>query len=117
MARWPTQPAWFFRAAVSGPTSPFCPTTQGFRRFAESADFGTLQGDDRLLALNTLLVEDGAVLDVAPGVDAGTLLLIHIGSDLNGAPASFHPRHAVRLAAGAALTLVDISAGQRYLPA
>ncbi len=82
-----------------------------FRRFAESADFGTLQGDDRLLALNTLLVEDGAVLDVAPGVDAGTLLLIHIGSDLNGAPASFHPRHAVRLAAGAALTLVDISAG------
>jgi Fe-S cluster assembly protein SufD len=40
------------------------------------------------------------------------LLLINIGADLHGQPAAFHPRHAVRLAAGAALTLVDISAGQ-----
>jgi Fe-S cluster assembly protein SufD len=82
-----------------------------FLRFADFPDFAATGGDDRLLALNTLLAEDGAVLDVAPGVDAGTLLLIHIGSDLNGAPPSFHPRHVVRLGAGAALTLVDISAG------
>jgi Fe-S cluster assembly protein SufD len=81
------------------------------RRFAGHADRASLAGQDRLLALNTLLAEDGALLDVAAGVDAGTLLLIHMGADLLGKPAAFHPRHGLRLAAGAALTLVDISAG------
>ena len=82
------------------------------RRFAGHAEPGFAPADDRLVALNTLLAEDGALLDVAAGVDAGTLLLIHMGADLSGTPAAFHPRHAVRLAQGAALTLVDISAGQ-----
>ena len=80
-------------------------------RFSDVPDFTGGGTDDRLLALNTLLAEDGAVLDVAPGTDAGVLVLIHIGCDLNGAPASFHPRHRVRLGAGATLTLVDIAAG------
>jgi len=80
-------------------------------RFSDVPDFAGGGTDDRLLALNTLLAEDGAVLEVAPGIDAGVLVLIHIGSDLNGAPASFHPRHRVRLGAGATLTLVDIAAG------
>jgi Fe-S cluster assembly protein SufD len=80
------------------------------RRFAGHAADGA-PDDDRLVALNTLLAEDGALLDVAAGVDAGVLLLIHMGADLSGTPAAFHPRHSLRMAAGAALTLVDISAG------
>jgi Fe-S cluster assembly protein SufD len=65
-----------------------------------------------IVTLNTLLAEDGAVLDIPAGRDAGTLLLINLGADLAGHPAAFHPRHTLRLAAGAALTLVDISAGR-----
>jgi Fe-S cluster assembly protein SufD len=38
-------------------------------------------------------------------------LLIHIGMEMAGKPAAFHPRHAVHLGAGAALTLVEIGAG------
>jgi Fe-S cluster assembly protein SufD len=80
-------------------------------RLSDVPDFAAGRADNQLLALNTLLAEDGAVLEVAPGIDAGVLVLIHIGSDLNGAPASFHPRHRVRLGAGASVTLVDIAAG------
>jgi len=95
-----------FRADLS-----ILPERARFLRFADFPDFAAARGDDRLLALNTLLAEDGAVLDVASGTDAEILVMIHLGSDLNGAPASFHPRHIVRLGAGAALTLVDIGAG------
>jgi Fe-S cluster assembly protein SufD len=101
-----------FAAGRFRPDLSILPTNVRFRRFADIADFAGARGDDRLLALNTLLAEDGAVLDVAPGVDAGLLMVIHLGSDLNGVPASFHPRHVVRLGAGAALTLVDIGAGE-----
>jgi Fe-S cluster assembly protein SufD len=81
------------------------------RRFAGHSEEQPAPGEDRLLALNTLLAEDGAILNVAAGTDAGTLLLIHIGMEMAGKPAAFHPRHAVHLGAGAALTLVEISAG------
>jgi Fe-S cluster assembly protein SufD len=67
---------------------------------------------DPLLALNAMLAEDGAVLDVPAGVDAGTIVLVHMGHDLQGRAASFHPRHVIRLGEGASLTLVEISAGQ-----
>jgi Fe-S cluster assembly protein SufD len=82
------------------------------RRFAGHPETPDPDEEDSLLALNTLLAEDGALLDVADSTDAGTLLLIHMGADLSGKPAAFHPRHCIRLGAGAALTLVEISAGR-----
>ena len=66
---------------------------------------------DALGALNLLLAEDGAVLDLPEGVDGGTILLESRGSS-PGRPASFHPRHRVRLRAGASLTLVDVNRGE-----
>jgi Fe-S cluster assembly protein SufD len=88
------------------------PEGVSLRFFADAPYFQPQADRGAIVTLNTLLAEDGVVLDVAAGVDAGTLLLINIGADLHGQPAAFHPRHAVRLAAGAALTLVDIAAGQ-----
>jgi Fe-S cluster assembly protein SufD len=78
-----------------------------FRRFA--GEFGPLTRPDRdpLVALNTMLAEDGAALSVAPGIDAGLLLLVSLGTD----HAAFHPRHTIKLAAGARLTLLELSLG------
>ena len=67
---------------------------------------------ERIVALNTMLAEDGAKISVAAGVDAGTLLLVSLGLDANGRAVAFHSRHSVRLAAGAALTLIEISVGE-----
>jgi Fe-S cluster assembly protein SufD len=58
-----------------------------------------------------MLAEDGAAIEVAAGVDGGTLMLVSLGADAHGKPVSFHPRHAVRVGAGASLTLVEINAG------
>ncbi len=67
---------------------------------------------ERLVALNTMLAADGAELSVAAGVDAGTVVLVSLG----GEGVAFHPRHAVHLARGAKLTLIEICAGEgRYL--
>jgi Fe-S cluster assembly protein SufD len=82
----------------------------GFARFADQPDFGTLTWPDRepLVALNTMLTEDGAVLDVPAGQDAGTVQLISIATS----DADFHPRHCIRLGENARLALLEISAGQ-----
>jgi Fe-S cluster assembly protein SufD len=81
--------------------------------FAEDAAFGTLARPDRerLVALNTMLAEDGAIIEVAEGVDAGTLLLVSLGRDIHGTPIAFHPRHAIRLATGARLNVIEIFCG------
>jgi Fe-S cluster assembly protein SufD len=70
--------------------------------------YGTLARPEaeKLVALNTMLAEDGADLTVADGVDAGTLQLISLATG-----GAFHPRHAVRLGRGARLTLVEASTG------
>lgn len=62
---------------------------------------------DKLVALNTMLAEDGADLAVPEGVDAGTVVLVSLGV---GASA-FHPRHAIRMAPGSRMTLIEIFAG------
>jgi Fe-S cluster assembly protein SufD len=88
------------------------------RSFAASADFGLLARPehDRMVALNTMLAEDGAIIEVPANVDAGALLLISVGHDIHGTAVAFHPRHAVRLAEGAALTVVELACGQgQYL--
>jgi Fe-S cluster assembly protein SufD len=66
---------------------------------------------EQLVALNTMLAEDGAAIEVAAGTDGGTLLLASIGSGPAARPVAFHPRHAVRLGAGAALTLLEVAVG------
>ncbi len=93
------------------------PTGGGFRRFGVAADFGRLARPDLqpLVALNTMLAEDGVLLDVADGVDAGTIQLVSIGLDLDSVAVAFHPRHAIRLGAAAKLALIEVSLGQgRY---
>jgi Fe-S cluster assembly protein SufD len=70
-----------------------------------------------LAALNGMLFEDGLVVDVPAGVDGGVLELLSLATESERAPA-FHPRHLVRLGAGARLTLIEEAmgpAGTRYL--
>jgi Fe-S cluster assembly protein SufD len=86
----------------------------GFAHFADQPDFGTLSWPDRepMVALNTMLAQDGAALHVPAGFDAGVLQLVSIAVG----DGDFHPRHSIRLAKGAKLTVVEISSGQgRYL--
>ncbi len=61
---------------------------------------------EKLVALNTMLAEDGADIEVADGVDAGTLVLASLATG-----GAFHPRHAIRLGTGARLTLVEVNLG------
>ncbi|BDG71307.1 Fe-S cluster assembly protein SufD [Roseomonas fluvialis] len=63
-----------------------------------------------LTALNTMLFEDGLFLDVPAGVDGGLLELISVAVD-PGRPFAFHPRHLLRLGAGARLTLIETAIG------
>jgi Fe-S cluster assembly protein SufD len=80
-----------------------------FAPFADRGEFGTLARPDSepLVALNTMLAEDGASLLVPADTDGGRLMLVNFATDR----ASFHPRHAVHLAAGARLTLLELSLG------
>ena len=98
-----------FRADLSA-------SVPGFACFADQPDFGELSWPDRdpIVALNTMLAEDGAVLTVPAGVDLGLVRLAHTGIDGTSA----HPRHTIRLDAGARLTLIETSSGMgKYLHA
>ncbi len=79
--------------------------------FSDAPRFALATKGDALVTLNTLLAEDGAVLELGDGVDGGTIVLMHVGADINGTPAAFHPRHRVRLGRDAKLTLIEISTG------
>ncbi len=67
---------------------------------------------DAMAALNTMLAGDGALIEVAAGVDAGTILLVSLGSGAAERPVAFHPRHSVQLGDGGRLTLLEISLGE-----
>ena len=70
-----------------------------------------------LAALNGMLFEDGLVVDVPAGIAGGVLELLSLATESDRAPA-YHPRHLVRLGAGASLTIVETAAGPagaRYL--
>jgi Fe-S cluster assembly protein SufD len=71
---------------------------------------------DQLLALNTMLAEDGLVIEVPEGQDAGSLLLASLTLELPGHhPVACHPRHRITVHKGARLTLIDMAAGHgRY---
>jgi Fe-S cluster assembly protein SufD len=94
------------------------PTTVAFQRFADAAEFGSLSRpqEQPVVALNTMLAEDGAILSVADGVDAGTILLVNLAAETEGRTVAFHPRHSIRLGAGARLTILELCLGRgRYL--
>jgi len=73
---------------------------------------GTLAplADHPMNALNTLMFEDGLVVDVPAGKDAGHLELLSIAVD-PGRPFAFHPRHILRIGAGARLSLLETALG------
>ncbi|HYZ31446.1 MAG TPA: Fe-S cluster assembly protein SufD [Crenalkalicoccus sp.] len=79
---------------------------------------GTLARPEELplVALNTMLFEDGVVVTVPAGVQGGVLDLVSIAS-ASERPAAFHPRHLIRLEEGASLTLIETAVGgaARYL--
>ncbi len=62
-----------------------------------------------MVTLNAMLFEDGLVLDVAEGADAGPVELLSFAS--GEAAGSFHPRHLIRLARGARMTLIETATG------
>ena len=94
-----------FQEGLSSPPSRFTA-----RLFRDDPAMATPADGDAVAALNALLAEDGAVLDVPEGVDGGLLVIESRGSAV-GRPASFHPRHRVRLGAGARLAIVEVSSG------
>lgn len=72
------------------------------------AGVGSDAPDHPVVALNTMLAEEGATVHVPAGTDAGRLVLISLCS----AGADAHLRHRVVLERGARLSLVEIAAGE-----
>ena len=120
----PSQPSLTQMAKIEGPRLVFVdgrfradlsvlPVNVTVESFADAPDFGTLSRPDRdnLVALNTMLAEDGAVIAVPDGVDGGILQIITLATEGNGRAIAFHPRHAIRLGRGACLRVLEISAG------
>ncbi|MXP62269.1 Fe-S cluster assembly protein SufD [Roseomonas sp. M0104] len=105
-----------FRADLSDPEAPV-------RNLADH--LGAAEGllgslarteDLPLVALNTAMFEDGALIDLAAGEDGGVVELLHV--TLADRPVAVHPRHLVRLGAGAKLVLIERNWGHgegRYL--
>jgi Fe-S cluster assembly protein SufD len=96
-----------YRADMSDPPP-------GFVSFAERPAFGRPAGigEHPMVALNTMLAEDGVVLDVAAGSDAGAIHLVSIATAMPGHATGFHPRHLIRLGHGARLSLIETAQGE-----
>lgn len=97
-----------YRADLSTP-----PEAARFTRFAEHPVFGPLARPDReqMVALNTMLAEDGASIEVAANTDAGVIHLISLATVTPAGASDFHPRHSIRLGAGATLVVLETSIG------
>lgn len=63
-----------------------------------------------VVALNTMLFEDGLLLDLPAGIEAGALELLSLVTHTER-PIAFHPRHLIRIGEGASLTLIETSLG------
>ncbi len=68
-----------------------------------------------VVALNAMLWEDGLFLDLPPGTQGGTLELLSLAAHA-ARPIAFHPRHVIRLAEGASLTLLETALGPDGAP-
>jgi Fe-S cluster assembly protein SufD len=72
---------------------------------------GSAQEQDlALVALNTMLFEDGLWLDLPDGTDGGTMELLSVATHTDR-PIAFHPRHIIRLGRNAKLTLIETAVG------
>jgi len=71
---------------------------------------GTLAQKLPMVAMNTMLFEDGLLLDLPAGAEGGALELLSIASHTER-PIAFHPRHLIRIGEGASLTLIETSLG------
>ena len=91
------------------------PSVAHFATFGSRAEFGPLARADHepLVALNTMLTEDGARIDVPAGIDGGRLHLISLTTEAPS-PTASHPRHAIHLAAGAKFALLETSLGDGH---
>jgi len=89
---------------AAGSVAAVLPSLEG--RIGAIAPFEALP----LVALNTMLFEDGLLVEVPEGVDGGVLDLLSLASD-SERPAAFHPRHLIRLGKGARLTLIETATG------
>ena len=109
-------PALVFTDGRFQPGVSQAPNGVEFTTFADRPGFGRLARPERdaLVALNTMLAEDGAQIAVPKGVDAGTVVLLSQASDLHDRPVAFHLRHQVHLAAGSRLTVMEIARGQGH---
>ncbi len=66
--------------------------------------------DAPMVALNAMLTEDGTQISAVG--DAGTLMLVSLGTDAAGHAVDFHLHHRIHVAAGARLTLLEVSVGR-----
>jgi Fe-S cluster assembly protein SufD len=107
LADLPALPCVVFANGIARPDRTALPSAFAVRTGAPA--FGPLAHPetDKLVALNTMLAEDGAAITLGAGIDGGALLLASVGTG----SAAFHPRHAVHLAAGARLVLIEIARG------
>ncbi len=89
------------------------PTGVSVARFAAEPRFdgAANPGRETMVALNTMLAEDGVVIDVADGVEAGTIVLVSIGAHVSVRPITYHPRHRIRVGRGASLAMIEVAAG------
>ncbi|MSP05767.1 MAG: Fe-S cluster assembly protein SufD [Acetobacteraceae bacterium] len=78
--------------------------------FAAAPKFGTLANPacEPMVALNTMLAEDGFSLTIPANIDAGLIVIAH----LTTAARSTHPRHAITLEEGARASLLEIYLGE-----
>ncbi len=88
------------------------PESVSVTTFADQPNFGRLpRVKEPLVALNTMLAEDGVHLHVAAGVDAGAMVLLNVTLD-GHRPVAFHPRHSIHLEPGARLTVIEVARGK-----
>jgi Fe-S cluster assembly protein SufD len=90
------------------------PASVSIRAFADHPRFGGLAQPDReaLVALNMMLAEDGAAIEVPDDTDGGLLQLASVATEAPGRATAFHPRHMIRLGRNARLTLVETTTGR-----
>jgi len=100
-------------------TAPYAAASLAFALSGLEGRLGSLArpAEQPLVALNSMLFEDGLVVTVPAGVAGGVLELLSLAS-ASERPTAFHPRHLIRLEAEASLTLIETATGPaetRYL--
>ncbi|MSO90608.1 MAG: Fe-S cluster assembly protein SufD [Acetobacteraceae bacterium] len=77
--------------------------------FAAAPQFSALANPARepMVALNTMLAEDGLSLTIPANIDAGLIVIAHVAT----AAHAFHPRHTIILESGARASLLEIYLG------